>query len=124
MVLIARSHVSSFPKLILPAVMIPLLAVAAWSVVGGSISGTVKDATGGVIPGAMITVTNESLRTEFKTMTDPRGYFSFPNLAVGRYELTIECRGFKPLKRAGLVIDVNTALEVTASLEIGEITQE
>src|SRR6266850_2547441 len=124
---IKRTDVSSFPKffsLLLSAVIMPLLAVAAWGAVGGSISGSVKDATGGVIPGAMVTVTNVSLRTEFKTMTDGRGYFSFPNLAVGRYDLTIECGGFKPQRRTGLVIDVNTALEVTASLEIGDITQE
>src|SRR6266850_4658014 len=124
---IKRTDVSSFPKffsLLLSAVIMPLLAVAAWGAVGGSISGSVKDATGGVIPGAMVTVTNVSLRTEFKTMTDGRGYFSFPNLAVGRYDLTIECGGFKPQRRTGLVIDVNTALEVTASLEVGDITQE
>src|SRR5947208_17131117 len=86
------------------------LATAAWAAVGGSISGTVKDSTGGVIPGAMITVTNVALRTEFKTMTDGRGYFSFPNLAVGRYDLTIDMGGFKPQKRNALVIDIDTAL--------------
>ena len=100
------------------------LATAAWAAVGGSISGTVKDATGGVIPGAMITVTNAGIRTEFKTVTDARGYFSFPNLAVGRYDLAIEATGFKPQKKNGLVIDVNTALEVNATLEVGDITQE
>src|SRR5437867_2084528 len=100
------------------------LATAAWAAVGGSISGTVKDATGGVIPGAMISVTNAGIRTEFKTITDARGYFSFPNLAVGRYDLAIEATGFKPQKKNGLVIDVNTALEVNATLEVGDITQE
>src|SRR6266481_2454849 len=106
---IKRSYVSSLPKCcssLLSAAMIPLLALTAWGAVGGSISGTVKDATGGVIPGAMVTVTNVSLRAEFKTVTDARGYFSFPNLAVGRYDLTIECGGFKPQKKNGLVIDV------------------
>src|SRR5215467_55553 len=92
--------------------------------VGGSISGTIKDPTAGVIPNAMVTVTNVSLRTEFKTMTDSRGYFSFPNLAVGRYDLVIEATGFKPQKKSGLVIDVNTALEVNATLEVGDVTQE
>ena len=100
------------------------LATAAWAAVGGSISGTVKDATGGVIPGAMITVTNAGIRAEFKTVTDARGNFSFPNLAVGRYDLAIEATGFKPQKKNGLVIDVNTALEVNATLEVGDITQE
>src|SRR5215471_20595553 len=92
--------------------MFVLMSVVGWAAVGGSISGTVKDATGGVIPGVMVTVTNVALRREYKTMTDGRGYFSFPNLAVGRYDLTIEMGGFKPQKKNGLVIDIDTALEV------------
>src|SRR5215471_196530 len=104
--------------------IIIFLATAAFGAVGGSISGTIKDSTGGVIPGAMVTVTNSSIRTEFKTMTDARGSFSFPNLAVGSWDLSIETTGFKPEKKRGLVIDVNTALEVNATLEVQNVTQE
>src|SRR5437879_525018 len=122
-----RNDVFSFAKrssLLVLLATIFLLASVTWAAVGGSISGTVKDSTGGVIPGAMITVTNTAVRTAFKTMTDNRGYFSFPNLAVGRYDLTIEATGFKPQKKSGLVIDVNTALEMNATIEVGDITQE
>src|SRR5437763_15891565 len=80
------------------------LPISMSAAVGGSTSGIAKDVTGGAIPGAMVTVTNVGLRTEYKTMTDTRGYFSFPNLAVGRYDLTIEAAGFKPQKKSGLVI--------------------
>src|SRR5215831_13449709 len=104
--------------------IIIFLATAAFAAVGGSISGTIKDSTGGVIPGAMVTITNSSIRTEFKTMTDARGYFSFPNLAVGTWDLSLEATGFKPQKKAGLVIDVNTALEVNATLDVEAVTQE
>src|SRR4030095_2414329 len=71
-------------------VAILLFAVGTLAAVGGSITGTIKDSTRGVIPGAMIKVTNTAVRTEFKTMTDARGYFSFPNLAVGTYDLLID----------------------------------
>jgi hypothetical protein len=101
-----------------------LLSATAWGAVGGSISGTIKDPSGGVIPGAMVTATNVSLRTQFKTMTDSQGYFSFPNLTVGRYDLNFEMGGFKPQQKRGLIIDINTALEVNVSLEMGEISQE
>src|SRR5215831_3106388 len=104
--------------------IIIFLATAAFAAVGGSISGTIKDSTGGVIPGAMVTITNSSIRTEFKTMTDARGYFSFPNLAVGTWDLSLEATGFKPQKKNGLIIDVNTALEVNATLEVESVTQE
>jgi carboxypeptidase family protein len=111
----------------LPVLLLPVLFIAAGTLlaaVGGSISGTIKDSTAAVIPGAMVTVTNVALRTEFKTTTDAKGYFSFPNLAVGRYDLVIELPGFKSQKKTGLVIDVNTALEVSAALELADVTQE
>src|SRR5205085_12255857 len=67
----------------------------AWALVGGSISGTVMDQSGGVIPKATVTVKNTAQGTELKTTTDNQGSYSFPNLAVGRYDLTIEANGFK-----------------------------
>src|SRR6516162_4087098 len=103
-------------------VAIILLGTTAFALVGGSISGTIKDSTGGVIPGAKVTVINTALRTEFTTITNEKGYFSFLNLAVGRYDLSVELTGFKPQKRAGLGIDVDTALEVNMNLEVGDIS--
>src|SRR5215467_13081825 len=119
-----RCKQAKLASLFLAPAIIVLLATSILAAVGGSITGTIKDSTGGVIPGAMITVTNTAVRTEFKTVTDARGYFSFPNLAVGTYDLSIELAGFKPQKKNGLVIDVNTALEVNATLEVSAVTQE
>jgi hypothetical protein len=116
------SFCKRLPLLLLLALLFSTGTILA--AVGGSISGTIKDSTAAVIPGAMVTVTNVALRTEFKTTTDAKGYFSFPNLAVGRYDLVIELPGFKSQKKTGLVIDVNTALEVSAALELADVTQE
>src|SRR5262245_35704953 len=79
-----------------------LIATAAFAAVGGSISGTVKDTTGGVIPGATLTLTNTALGTQFKTTADTQGLYSFPSLPVGRYELTIDAAGFTSQKKQGL----------------------
>src|SRR5262245_6645307 len=116
-------HVKLASLFLVPAVAV-LLSTSVLAAVGGSISGTIKDSTGGVVPGTLVTVTNSAIRTEFKTMTDARGYFSFPNLAVGTWDLSIEATGFKPQKKTGLVIDVNTALELNATLEVESVTQE
>src|SRR5262245_28479925 len=116
-------HVKLASLFLVPAVAV-LLSTSVLAAVGGSISGTIKDSTGGVVPGTLVTVTNSAIRTEFKTMTDARGYFSFPNLAVGTWDLSIELSGFKPQKKNGLVIDVNTALELNATLEVASVTQE
>ena len=105
-------------------ILILCLGVGAWAAVGGSMSGTVKDTTGGVIPGAMVTVTNASLGTQFKTTTDARGYFSFPSLPVGRYDLTIDFPGFSSEKKPGLMVDTDSALDESSTLSIATETQE
>jgi hypothetical protein len=88
--------------------------------VGGSLSGTVKDPSGGVVPGVSVTVTNAVLTTMFNTVTDGQGLYSFPKLAVGKYDLTLQIEGFKPLKRTGIQVDADSALQINATLELGE----
>src|SRR5690348_8041722 len=80
--------------------------------VGGTLSGIVKDPTGGVMPGVNVTATNTVLGTMFTTVTDAQGLYSFPKLAVGRYEVTLQIEGFKPQKRTGIQIDADSALQI------------
>ncbi len=61
----------------------------------GTISGTVKDAQGGIVPGATVTVTSTQTQQSNTTVTDATGYYTFPNLNAGRYELLVELSGFK-----------------------------
>src|SRR5262249_19067206 len=88
--------------------------------VGGSVSGTVKDPTGAVVPGVTVTATNTVLNTMFNTVTDGQGLYSFPKLAVGKYDLTLQIEGFKPQKRTGIQVDADSALQINATLELGE----
>lgn len=98
-----------------------LLACArARAATGGSISGTVTDQTGAVIAGAGAALVNLDLATGYKTTTNAQGFYSFPTLPVGRYELTIEAEGFKTQKKTGLVVDTDAAVRVDAVLEVGE----
>ena len=96
------------------------LAETSFAQVGGSISGTVKDSTGGVIPGVSVTSTNTVLGTEFNAVTDAQGYYSFPKLPVARYDVTFQLEGFKPQKRTGIQVDTDSAVQLNATLEIGE----
>ena len=91
--------------------------------VAGSIAGTIKDPSGGVIPGATVTVRNTALGTQLTTTSDAQGSYAFPNVPVGRYDLTITLEGFKPLKRLGLTISTDSRLQVDATLELGEQTE-
>ncbi|HVZ19675.1 MAG TPA: TonB-dependent receptor [Vicinamibacterales bacterium] len=88
--------------------------------VGGSLSGTIKDPSGGVIPGVSVTAINTVLGTSFDTLTDGQGTYTFPKLPVGRYDLTMLLDGFKPQKRTGIQIDADAAVQINATLQIGE----
>jgi len=87
---------------------------------GGSISGTLTDQSGAVIPAASLTLVNLDLATSYKASTDAQGFYSFPTLPVGRYELTIEAAGFKTQKKTGIVVDTDAAVRVDAALNVGE----
>src|SRR6476646_2157203 len=88
--------------------------------VGGTLSGVVRDPSGGVMPGVSVTATNTVLGTTFTTVTDAQGLYSFPKLAVGRYDVTIQIEGFKPQKHIGIQIEADSAVQVNATLELGE----
>ncbi len=97
-----------------------LFCARAGATTGGSISGTVKDQSDSVVPGASLTLVNLDITTSYKARTDAQGFYSFPTLPVGRYELTIEASGFKPQKKTGLVVDADAAVRVDVSLAMGE----
>ena len=95
------------------------LPVATQAAVGGSISGTVKDPTGAVIAKAVITVTNSGTSVQQTVTTNDAGAYSFPTLPVGHYNLDIAVAGFRPYRRTGITLDVNSAILVDAVLEVG-----
>jgi hypothetical protein len=88
--------------------------------VTGSISGTLHDATGGVIPGAALTVTNTAQGIQNKTHSDAKGFYSFPSLPVGRYDLLMEASGFRAQKQTGLTVDTDSALTIDATLDVAQ----
>ncbi|MGD0438932.1 MAG: TonB-dependent receptor, partial [Bryobacteraceae bacterium] len=102
---------------------IVLLIPALWASDGGSLLGTVADPSGKPVPGAQVTAMETSTAVKQTITTDGRGFFSFQSLSVGRYEVEINAFGFKPLRRTGVVIDVDGKVEVDASLVIGEKTE-
>jgi len=87
--------------------------------VGGSLTGTIKDPSGGVVPGATVTVANSVLGTTFTATTDGQGLYSFPKLPVGRYDVTVQLDGFQTQKRTGIAVDADGAVQINVTLEIG-----
>jgi len=101
------------------AISIGALVAPASAQVGGSISGTLRDQSGGVIPGVSVTAINIVLGSQAMAISDAQGYYALPKLPVGRYDVTFQLEGFKPLKRAGVAVDADAALQINATLEVG-----
>lgn len=93
----------------------------------GSISGTVTDSTGAVIPGAKIVVTNPSTNATLNTVSSESGDYTAPNLPVGVYSVRVEREGFKPALlsnvnvNAGLNARGDITLEIGASQQVVEV---
>ena len=102
------------------AALLPSLVLSAWAGSGGSVSGTVKDASGAVVPNAIVSATNINTGVQTTLTTNGSGFYSFPQLTVGHYNIAIKKDGFKPYQRTGVAIDANSALTVDAVLNVGE----
>jgi len=99
------------------------LAATAWAAVAGSISGTVNDPSGSVLPSAKITVQEVSTGLVYRTRTDNNGFYTLPVLPVGRYDLEVQLQGFRAYRRSGIVLDTNAALTLDASLQMGSTSE-
>src|SRR5271169_2547696 len=105
-------------------VLVSCLAIAVQADTVGSISGTITDQSGAVIPDTTITALNLDTTVQQTTKTNANGFYNFTALPVGRYEIEILREGFEPYKRTGLVIDVNSQLRADVSLSMGGQTEE
>jgi len=89
----------------------------------GSISGFVKDPSGGVVPKAKVTLTNEGTAEVHNLITNDAGYYVAPNLPPGIYTMTAEAAGFKRFESKSNKLDSNSALSLTADLAVGNTTE-
>ncbi|MGA7294357.1 MAG: carboxypeptidase-like regulatory domain-containing protein, partial [Terriglobales bacterium] len=86
-------------------------------------SGTVKDASSAVIPNATIHATDIDTGVRTTVTTNGSGFYSFPQLNIGRYTIAIVKDGFKPYQRTGVSVDANSALTVDAILNVGRASE-
>ncbi|MHB1023833.1 MAG: TonB-dependent receptor, partial [Acidobacteriaceae bacterium] len=89
-----------------------------------SVTGTVKDASGAVIPGVQVTVTNLSTNLTLHVATNGLGFYTVLNLPVGGpYQVTFQASGFGTMTRTGLMLAVAQVAKVDATLKLGASTQ-
>jgi hypothetical protein len=100
------------------------LLIAAGSAVaatGGSISGVTTDPTGAMIAGATLKLVNTGQHTTYQVVSDKLGFYSFPNLPVGHYDLAVDANGFAPQKKTGLAVDTDAQLRIDIVLDMGTV---
>jgi len=100
--------------------LFPGLLAAAWAGEGGSISGTIKDASGAAVAGASVTLLNTGSGARQSKIADARGSYVFPVLPVGSYVLEVKHPGFQPYRRTGIALDTGSALLLDIALKVGE----
>ena len=107
-------------------VAVPILIYAVFSlpILGqvtatSSLSGSVMDPTGAVVPGADVTVKNEGTGAEFKTFTAENGTFTVPALDAGTYSVTVIIAGFKQAVVRNVSVNVGIPASVKISLQLG-----
>ena len=103
--------------------LIPTLA-AAQAGSTAQIAGTVKDDTGGVLPGVTITVTQTATSFTRTAVSDETGGYVLPNLPVGPYRLEATLQGFRSYVQTGIVLTVNATPTVNVVLALGAVSEQ
>lgn len=90
----------------------------------GSISGSVADRAGAVIPGASVTVTEDSRKFSLTAISDETGRFVFAQVPPGTYTISIEIPGFKRFEQKNVVLSANDRLALgVVNIDVGQLTE-
>ncbi len=102
-----------------------VLALCAWGItahaqnITGSISGVVRDPTGGVVPGATVRATNRGTSAVFRAVANAEGQYAIRTIPIGVYDLWVEAAGFKKFETTGVRVQVDEVARVDAELSVG-----
>ncbi len=89
----------------------------------GSLTGVVTDASGAVVPGADVRLTDMQKGFEYKATTNAIGSYLLRPLPPSTYSLSVNAKGFKAFTQGGIVLDVNQSSAINVRLEVGSTTQ-
>ncbi len=88
-----------------------------------TITGTVTDSSGAVVPGAAVTITNDATKVSLKTQSNGRGVFVAPELNVATYSITIAKKGFKNYTVTGIELHPTETVQVNGTLTVGAASE-
>ena len=89
----------------------------------GTITGTVTDSSGALIPGAKISLTNAATGFKSDTVSTGTGNYTLPSLPVGKYMLTVESKGFSRYEQTNIEVQVAVTARVDVAMRVGAATE-
>ena len=89
----------------------------------GTITGTVADPVGALVPGATVEARNIETGAQYQTATTSTGNYTLAQLPAGVYQLTASASGFKKFTRQGITVHVAQVVRIDVPLEVGAITK-
>src|SRR5262249_5157215 len=99
-------------------------SVTAHAQSAASITGTVKDSTGGVVPDAKVTISNPNQAISQVAQTNSDGVFIFPQLPPGEYIILVEKPGFKRVEKSHVIVSTGDRLSAgDFTMEVGEVAE-
>jgi hypothetical protein len=119
----SKTGCSQGHAVVLMAVVL-LLCTVSFAAVTASISGTVKDTTGATIAGATVKAIDTGTGITTIQNTNSQGFYSFQSLPLGQYTVDIQQQGFKAYRKTDITLDVDAALTVDATLQVGKPTEK
>src|SRR5207245_1471596 len=106
-------------RLILGAVSFCVFALFAQEF-RATLTGTVTDPSGAILPGVKVTATNIERNVTVSTISNEAGAFTFPPLIPGQYTITAAHAGFKQFVREGIVLRLQDKVDLPIQLEVGD----
>jgi hypothetical protein len=100
--------------------LVGAFAYAQGAATTSSLSGTVVDSTGGVVPGADVVAKSNATATEYRVVTNGEGFFTIPSLAPGTYTVTVALTGFKTWSSPDVLVTVAPS-SIKPVLEVGAL---
>lgn len=103
--------------ILLAVVGVPILAQT------GGITGTVRDATGAVVPKAKVTVVNQDTNSTQTQTTGDAGNYVFTRIQPGKYRLETQAPGFKKFVQPDIIVNVQQEISIDPALEVGQASE-
>src|ERR1700676_2118379 len=121
--LFGKGHAATVWICVLAAIGIWGAGQAYAQVAGATLTGTVKDPSGAVVPNAQVSITDIDTSVSRSVSSNAAGLYTAPNLLPGNYELRVTSTGFRTQVERGITLTVGAQQQLDITMQVGQISQ-